>query len=320
LYKYKFFLLTVLTAGIFGCAPLPVRVPEPSVTLYLSHVQIEPGHTLRVMACASRKMKMTINGFNQTLSLYPINEKEGCHEAFLAIPLETQASAYTLTLTAQAEDGALVKQYRELTVIPRPSFKTVHLWIRNFGKYDFASESAIMDASRRSVKHYFPTVGRLTRFLWPIKGRITEIFGVKRIYNHGRKSWYHGGIDIAAPAGTLIRAPAKGIVILVRHFEAHGKTTMINHGYGVVSTYLHQRNILVKEGQLVQAGEIIGEVGTTGSSTGNHLHFQINVNGIKADPRDFLEKNSQINRVVILTRDQNYSREDRVEKNLKKIR
>ncbi len=155
-------------------------------------------------------------------------------------------------------------------------------------KYDFGSESHLMSQARQQGGQEQPG-NRLEQFSWPMTGRVSEVFGVKRIYNQGAKSWYHGGLDIAAPGGTPIAAPWEGTVILTEPFEAHGNTVLVDHGFGVVSTYLHMKQIHVAPGQHLAAGDIIGEVGTTGASTGNHLHFQINVHGIQVDPLDFLD-------------------------------
>jgi murein DD-endopeptidase MepM/ murein hydrolase activator NlpD len=121
-------------------------------------------------------------------------------------------------------------------------------------------------------------------FLMPSKGRLSTPFGVKRIRN-GRHVGYHRGLDIAAPTGTPIRAAAAGRVVLARSLTMHGKTVVIDHGLGVTSLYIHQSRIRCREGQTVGRGEIIGEVGMTGTATGPHLHWAVYVHGSSVSPR-----------------------------------
>jgi murein DD-endopeptidase MepM/ murein hydrolase activator NlpD len=98
----------------------------------------------------------------------------------------------------------------------------------------------------------------------------------------------HAGIDLAAPGGTPYHAVARGKVILARSNGGYGQCIMIDHGGGVVSVYGHSSAILVREGQIVEAGDVIGKVGNTGYSFGDHLHLEIRVNDEQQDPIPFL--------------------------------
>ncbi|MBW4558691.1 MAG: M23 family metallopeptidase [Trichormus sp. ATA11-4-KO1] len=125
--------------------------------------------------------------------------------------------------------------------------------------------------------------------LKPNAGRITTIYGIRRYYN-GKfaNDYYHRGIDYAGAAGSSVVAPAAGIVALVGRvsdgFRVHGNTVGIDHGQGVTSILLHLRDIKVKEGDFVKAGQLVGTVGSTGASTGPHLHWGLYVNGQSIDP------------------------------------
>jgi murein DD-endopeptidase MepM/ murein hydrolase activator NlpD len=99
----------------------------------------------------------------------------------------------------------------------------------------------------------------------------------------------HEGIDLAAPGGTPYHAIARGKVILARPNGGYGNCIMIDHGGGIVSVYGHSSAILVKEGQIVEAGEVIGRVGNTGYSFGDHLHLEVRVNGVQQDPIPYLK-------------------------------
>lgn len=120
-------------------------------------------------------------------------------------------------------------------------------------------------------------------FIWPMSGRISSLFGAWRRYI-GR----HLGLDIAAPSGTPIVASRSGEVIMTGWRAYYGLTVLIYHGDGFATRYAHFSKILVKEGQFVEQGTIIGLCGSTGYSTGPHLHFEILVNGVQVDPLKWL--------------------------------
>ncbi|MDK2822750.1 MAG: hypothetical protein PWQ67_2052 [Clostridia bacterium] len=125
---------------------------------------------------------------------------------------------------------------------------------------------------------------------WPLKGRITDDFGWRR-NPFTRKTWeFHEGLDIAASYGTPVRAAGAGKVIFTGWKPAYGKTVVIKHGYGYVSQYAHNSSITVKVGQMVERGDIIARVGSTGRSTGPHVDFRIAFNGRWIDPHKILEK------------------------------
>ncbi len=126
-------------------------------------------------------------------------------------------------------------------------------------------------------------------FLRPNQGEITTIYGVRRYYN-GKfaEDYYHRGVDYAGNYGSPIIAPAAGRVALVgresQGFKIHGNIIGIDHGQGVLSVFLHLSRIDVKEGDVVRAGQVIGALGSTGASTGPHLHWGLYVNGLSVDP------------------------------------
>ena len=117
--------------------------------------------------------------------------------------------------------------------------------------------------------------------IWPINGRISSPFGPR----WGR---LHAGLDISAPAGTPIRAARAGSVVLASPYGGYGNYTCVNHGGGLSSCYAHQQSIATSRGASVDQGEVIGYVGNTGNSFGNHLHFEVRVGGTPQDPLGYL--------------------------------
>lgn len=120
------------------------------------------------------------------------------------------------------------------------------------------------------------------------KYRISSVYGSARVFNGVPKS-PHRGIDIAAPNGTPIYASAAGRVVIVSDMYMSGNTVFIAHGHGVTTAYLHMDRMDVKNGQMVKAGDVIGIVGSTGRSSGAHLHFGVYWDQVALDPELFIK-------------------------------
>ncbi|NWJ47736.1 MAG: M23 family metallopeptidase [Chloroflexi bacterium] len=127
------------------------------------------------------------------------------------------------------------------------------------------------------------------RFSWPLTGPITTPFGSRRDYVGGG-SEIHDAIDLGVPQGTPIRAPQRGIVVLAEFQKVRGGIVIIDHGLGVHSAYFHQSVIAVKVGDMLNQGDLIGKVGTTGLSTGAHLHWEIRIGAIGVDPEEWIKR------------------------------
>lgn len=127
-------------------------------------------------------------------------------------------------------------------------------------------------------------------FIRPVEGRISGRFGRARVYN-GRPGSPHSGMDIAAPTGTPIRAPAAGIVTFAApDLYLTGGTVLLDHGHGVSSNFLHMSRIDVAVGDRVEQGQVLGAVGATGRATGPHLHWGMSWFDVRIDPQLVLER------------------------------
>ncbi len=123
-----------------------------------------------------------------------------------------------------------------------------------------------------------PTEGQF----WPVQGIITGLFGKWRGGHH--YGHYHAGVDIAAPVGTNIVVPIDGTVAFVGHKGGYGRTLIIEHEDGIATLYGHTSEILVSEGEVVKKGQLVAKVGSSGHSTGPHLHYEVRMEGSPVSP------------------------------------
>ncbi|MBI5695009.1 MAG: peptidoglycan DD-metalloendopeptidase family protein [Nitrospirae bacterium] len=123
--------------------------------------------------------------------------------------------------------------------------------------------------------------------IWPVRGFITSSFGYRRSPIYGTRQ-FHEGLDIANNIGTPVHAPANGTVAEVGYQTGYGRYIKIQHGYGTATIYGHLSKADVRPGERVKKGDVIGKVGNTGSSTGPHLHYEVRVNGVPRNPKNYL--------------------------------
>lgn len=126
-----------------------------------------------------------------------------------------------------------------------------------------------------------------TPSIWPVEGRVTSHYGVRRHPISGR-THVHAGIDIGVPTGTPVAATADGVVVAAKMDGGYGLVVTIDHGYGLTTLYAHNSSLKVKAGDAVTRGQVIALSGNTGVSTGPHVHYEVRVNGEPVDPRAYL--------------------------------
>lgn len=194
--------------------------------------------------------------------------------AEIVIKSGQETETRTIGISKRAWDQERIDELPQNLVTPDP--KTAK---------QIAEDSELLRKARAHIeKQAFIRTG----FIRPAAGVISAKFGNSRVLN-GESTAYHAGLDIGASEGTPVRATADGIVILTHPDMAlSGQTIMIDHGYGLKSTYIHLSKIGVTDGQQVKQGEVIGASGATGRVTGAHLHFGISWFDERLDPETVL--------------------------------
>lgn len=155
---------------------------------------------------------------------------------------------------------------------------------------EFERISKSMEAQIREYQNKNRETLGTGQMLWPlpVKGRISSYYG-NRMHPILKKLRYHSGVDIAVPSGTPILAADDGVVIFSNTNGGYGKMVSIDHGAGISTVYAHCSSLLVRAGQKVSKGQKIALVGTTGLSTGPHLHFEVRKKGVPTDPLAYIQ-------------------------------
>jgi len=218
------------------------------------------------------------------------NNETGTYEGLIGIDMSTSPETYEIKAIATDGDNRVYSSALSLRV------EKV-----NFGTQRLSLPPSVVDLDAKTLER----VNRETRklealfqtsrnerlwksvFIRPVEGEISTGFGLTRIIN-GRRRSQHTGVDLRAEEGTSVLASNHGAVVLVDELFFSGKSVILDHGWGLYSMYFHLSEVLVKEGDLVRPGAILGRVGSTGRSTGPHLHWGIRINGARVDPFSLL--------------------------------
>lgn len=210
--------------------------------------------------------------------------------AVVGLSLSARPGEHTLEIR-DTDRGTLRKQAFRVT---DKQYETQHITIKNKRKVnpekrDMQRISKEQQLIRKALANHAARTPDSLRFQLPVNGPVSSPFGLRRYFNEQPRK-PHSGLDLAAPEGTPIRAPAAGHISDTGDYFFNGNTVFIDHGQGLVTMYCHMSRIDVKPGQKVVVGEIIGAVGKTGRVTGPHLHWGVSLNDARVDPMLFLDE------------------------------
>ncbi len=219
------------------------------------------------------------------------NEQKGIYEGLIGIDLETPAHLHEIKVVAIENRLPIFSATFPLRVekidfgVQRLSLPPKMVELDRETLERVHQEAKLLDTLFQVLREE-----RLWRgdFIRPVEGELSLAFGVNRIINGQHRS-PHTGVDIKAEEGTPVLACNSGLVVLVKELYFAGKSVIIDHGLGIFSMYFHLSAVQVKEGDRMNKGVVLGQVGSTGRSTGPHLHWGIRVNGAKVDPFSLLK-------------------------------
>ncbi|HEB63391.1 MAG TPA: M23 family metallopeptidase [Gammaproteobacteria bacterium] len=212
-------------------------------------------------------------------------------QAVVGIPLNVKPGVHQLIVKSENSK----KQVVRFKVNPK-EYEEEYITIKNKNKVspDKKSMERIGREKKQMGKAYraWSDVSDMNlNFDLPVKAVRSSPFGLKRFFNNQPRK-PHSGIDIAAPEGTPVHAPATGKVILTGDFFFNGNSVFIDHGQGLITMYCHMARIDVQENQVIERGTVLGTVGQTGRATGPHLHWSVSLNKTRVNPEYFLSESS----------------------------
>ena len=273
------------------------RLSLPLLTLLLAFTQAAPALAVPVDALpvssavpggvAVLPTGMQAGSAHYRESRVLLAEVDGLQYAVVGIPLSASPGTHALELRDAAGNSRSLsftvtnKQYVEqrLTITNERQVNP-----NNEDMVRINRESAEMNAA---FSRWDESLQPVLRMRAPTEGVRSSSFGLRRFFNEQPRA-PHSGMDIAAPEGTPIVAPAPGVIVATGNYFFNGNTIILDHGHGLISLYCHMNTIDVAVGQRVETGQQIGAVGQTGRVTGPHLHWSINLNNVRVDPALFL--------------------------------
>ena len=257
------FCVTSLQAQKCSVLPAPVKL----------------GQTLHI-TCPADFTSVKLNERSAKLYL----QRDGKRFGLLPISVKDTPGTFSL-LISRNDDGAP----QSLPVVIRKTIfpsQNVKLSPEIEGLHSTPEEMALLTSFRDAISETRSWADPLQP---PVSGCMTSPFGVKRLHNGKPTGEYHGGVDQRTPEGEAIRAVAAGTVTFAKQFNVLGNAVGIDHGQGLESMYLHMSRLVVTPGVAVQRGDILGHAGSTGRSTGPHLHWVLYVNGVNVNPAQWVK-------------------------------
>lgn len=267
-----------------------VKVPQSILQGQAAWLQIE----------TSRPLSLTANWNGIPLGIRPLDGQGGDGTARLTmwggyVPAQAEMGPGTLPLRLSyvARSGVLVTRTFPLEVLAR-SFGQQQINLT--GEQARLLAPGLLQAELDLLGTVWTRTDTAVQWRQPLRLPLpatfptTSPYGSQRSYNGGIYNAFHSGQDFGAPGGTPVMAAADGRVALAQSLTVRGNSVVLDHGAGLFTGYWHLRDLLVVPGASVQAGDPIGFVGTTGLSTGDHLHWELRIYGIAVDPMPFLTK------------------------------
>jgi len=267
--------LTTITTTLF----LAIALPSQALEVEVKPATPQLGDTISVIVATddpNSNKRVEVDGKE-----YPLFLDQGKYRAFIPTsPLNTPGK---MTVRVQGDNrtsniGIWVKNR---------AFPTQRIWLS--GKASRPATQQELDQVAAFKQLVTPQKFWQVPFLRPNPSRVSTGFGVRRYYNNVfAQNYYHRGVDYAGGYGSPVVAPAGGQVRLIGREEAgfhvHGNVVGIDHGQGVLSIFMHLQDISVTAGEIIKPGQRIGTIGSTGASTGPHLHWGLYVNQVAVDP------------------------------------
>ena len=249
---------------------------------------LETGRSVRIELRTSEAASISGEFLGQALQVIE-REDDQRHNFIVGVPMFTETAIYPLALQLQMGADEAVEIAANLQVVGGGyGYQTIT--INNSDLLAPAIEEAEIERLTELMSGFTPVRYWEDALSLPAAAAMNAVFGTLRSYNGGEYNRYHRGVDFAGAPGTAVLAASDGKVVMVDRLQIRGNTTIIDHGWGVYTLYAHQQETLVQLGDVVASGQVIGTVGSTGRSTGPHLHWEVWLNGVNVDPLQWVQE------------------------------
>ncbi len=267
---------------------IPTRsatLPAPISAVEFVPPQVAQGHTLLLKVRTEGEVSLAGNIDGRSLTF---TGAAGEYWALAGFPPSSEPGAHPWSIVATDDEGRSgeASGYLLVTAADFP-IQYIDLPPEREGLLDPALGQAEWARVKALFLQVTPSKLWQGRFLLPVEGEVSSLYGTRRSYEGGPVASYHMGVDYAAPEGTPVVAASSGRIALAEELTVRGKTVIIDHGLGVHTGYFHLSGIEVVPGQEVEGGTLIGYVGSTGLATGAHLHWEVRIGEIGVDPTEW---------------------------------
>jgi murein DD-endopeptidase MepM/ murein hydrolase activator NlpD len=277
--KYYFSFLWLLFFLIF-----PAYSSAKPVHAEISPKKINPGDAFIIRVTGVEKGLPLSASFGK--AEIPFGKcDDGCCLAIWAVDIQTKPKAYNVYVAAGK------KKIKLELFVKKPKFPELHLSLPDEKVFPCPDDLDRVEKENKKLNDIWQTVSEKVwegKFVPPLENEISTVFGTKRVMNEKWTS-VHRGMDIRGKEGEQVRASNSGKVVLSEGLFYGGNTLVLDHGQGIFSIYMHLSGFSVKTGDIVSKGDAIGLVGSSGRSTGPHLHFGVKVAGINVNPSSLIK-------------------------------
>lgn len=267
--------------------PTPTPLPL-SLEMSLDPNVVEQGHTAVLRVKVNQPCQIAAQVSGRPIAVIPVGDDQ--FESLIGVAAIAGETHQDITVTGSTDDGQWVEQTLGFDVVQGDFPSETIVFTPETGQL-LSPEISVPEGEYIAEK--FAKIGPALlwrgTFDWPWQGPITSEFGTRRMYDKNIAS-YHGGLDIDGETGDPIVAPAAGVVVMAEELQVRGNAVILNHGGGVLSGFFHMSELAVEPGQRLERGDLIGKMGTTGLSTGSHLHWELRVGGIPVSPHEWMER------------------------------